>query len=225
MKKIVLIFLLIFITACSQQENDSLLDNINSLLNNVETIATSYPNNTLEYFAYYLPSDMKENEFDQNNLVLNYLDNEIIVNLNINDIINQEYYPNQYLNDVSSFDENKLIYSKEGTYKTIKKDEKNYIYKLYKSDDVYLIKLVSTDLIYLVRCKTNIEEITRHLFTIAKSININSELIIDDYSDKNVIDYKKKQIDLFDITKPVNGNLEELLITDAVVGNETDDKK
>ena len=58
------------------------------------------------------------------------------------------------------------------------------------------------------------------MFTIARSVDLDEDLIINNYSDKNVVDYKKKQIDLFDSTRPTSGNLSELLIGNAVVGNQ-----
>ena len=121
-------------------------------------------------------------------------------------------------------DQNKLVYSKSGKYLTIKDIEKDYILNLYQNNDYYVIELITSDLTYITSSKAYIKDIVKHLFTIAKSVDLDEELIIADYSDKNIVDYKKKQIDLFDSTRPTSGDLSEMLIGDAIVGNQgTDD--
>ena len=121
-------------------------------------------------------------------------------------------------------DQNKLVYSKSGKYLTIKDIERDYILNLYQNNDYYVIELITSDLTYITSSKAYIKDIVKHLFTIAKSVDLDEELIIADYSDKNIVDYKKKQIDLFDSTRPTSGDLSEMLIGDAIVGNQgTDD--
>ena len=117
-------------------------------------------------------------------------------------------------------DQNKLVYSKSGKYLTIKDIERDYILNLYQNNEYYVIELITSDLTYITSSKSYVKDIVKHLFTIARSVDLDEDLIINNYSDKNVVDYKKKQIDLFDSTRPTSGNLSELLIGNAVVGNQ-----
>ena len=209
---------------CGCASNKDINTELDSLLSDANKIVSNHPNNSLEYYDYYLPSDMGEVSFDQESLVLSYLDNKIVVNININDVVNNEYYPEQYLTNSSLLDQNKLVYSKSGKYLTIKGIERDYILNLYQNNDYYVIELITSDLTYITSSKAYIKDIVKHLFTIAKSVDLDEELIIADYSDKNIVDYKKKQIDLFDSTRPTSGDLSEMLIGDAIVGNQgTDD--
>ena len=209
---------------CGCASNKDINTELDSLLSDTSKIVSNHPDNSLKYYDYYLPSDMGEISFDQESLVLSYLDNKIVVNININDIVNNKYYPEQYLNNSSLLDQNKLVYSKSGKYLTIKDIERDYILNLYQNNDYYVIELITSDLTYITSSKAYIKYIVKHLFTIAKSVDLDEELIIADYSDKNIVDYKKKQIDLFDSTRPTSGDLSEMLIGDAIVGNQgTDD--
>lgn len=209
---------------CGCASNKDINTELDSLLSDTNKIVSNHPNNSLEYYDYYLPSDMGEVNFDQESLVLSYLDNKIVVNININDIVNNKYYPEQYLTNSSLLDQNKLVYSKSGKYLTIKDIERDYILNLYQNNDYYVIELITSDLTYITSSKAYIKDIVKHLFTIAKSVDLDEELIIADYSDKNIVDYKKKQIDLFDSTRPTSGDLSEMLIGDAIVSNQgTDD--
>ncbi len=222
MKRLFVVLLLVMMCGCAS--NKDINTELDSLLSDTNKIVSNHPNNSLEYYDYYLPSDMGEVSFDQESLVLSYLDNKIVVNININDIVNNKYYPEQYLTNSSLLDQNKLVYSKSGKYLTIKDIERDYILNLYQNNDYYVIELITSDLTYITSSKAYIKDIVKHLFTIAKSVDLDEELIIADYSDKNIVDYKKKQIDLFDSTRPTSGDLSEMLIGDAIVGNQgTDD--
>lgn len=222
MKRLFVVLLLVMMCGCAS--NKDINTELDSLLSDTNKIVSNHPNNSLEYYDYYLPSDMGEVNFDQESLVLSYLDNKIVVNININDIVNNKYYTEQYLTNSSLLDQNKLVYSKSGKYLTIKDIERDYILNLYQNNDYYVIELITSDLTYITSSKAYIKDIVKHLFTIAKSVDLDEELIIADYSDKNIVDYKKKQIDLFDSTRPTSGDLSEMLIGDAIVGNQgTDD--
>lgn len=222
MKRLFVVLLLVMMCGCAS--NKDINTELDSLLSDANKIVSNHPNNSLEYYDYYLPSDMGEVSFDQESLVLSYLDNKIVVNININDVVNIKYYPEQYLTNSSLLDQNKLVYSKSGKYLTIKDIERDYILNLYQNNDYYVIELITSDLTYITSSKAYIKDIVKHLFTIAKSVDLDEELIIADYSNKNIVDYKKKQIDLFDSTRPTSGDLSEMLIGDAIVGNQgTDD--
>ena len=221
MKRAFVVLLLVMMCGCAS--NKDINTELDSLLSDTNKIVSNHPNNSLEYYDYYLPSDMGEVSFDQESLVLSYLDSKIVVNINVNDIVNNKYYPEQYLTNSSLLDQNKLVYSKSGKYLTIKDIERDYILNLYQNNDYYVIELITSDLTYITSSKAYIKDIVKHLFTIAKSVDLDEELIIADYSDKNIVDYKKKQIDLFDSTRPTSGDLSEMLIGDAIVGNQGSD--
>lgn len=205
---------------CACSTNSNLTNDLDTLLNIPDLIASSHSNNTLNYFDYYLPSDMKEVSYQQDGLILKYDDSEIIANINVNDIVSGKYYQDQYLKHSSFFDNNYLVYTKSGTYTTVNDLTKDFIFNLYQNDGIYAIELITSDLIYLTSTRNNVKDIVKHLFTIARSIDLNTDLVIADYSNKNIVDYNKKQIDLFDSSKPSSGNLSQLLINDATVGDE-----
>ncbi len=221
MKRLFIILLLVMMCSCTS--NKDINTELDNLLSDTSKIVSNHPNNSLKYYDYYLSSDMGEISFDQESLVLSYLDNKIIVNININDVVNKKYYPEEYLTNTSIFDQNKIIYSKNGQYSTIKNVDKDYLLNLYQNDDNYVVELITSDLTYIASCRMNIRNVVKHFFTIAKSVDLDEELIIADYSDKNIVDYKKKQIDLFDSTRPTSGDLSEMLIGDAIVGNQGSD--
>ena len=99
--------------------------------------------------------------------------------------------------------------------------EKQYIYRLYKYDDEYVLHLKTSDMNYYGNVKvSDIRDVTSELFVIAKSTKVNNEEVINIYSNKEIISYQKKQINLFDAVLPNNGELSDMLVDDAVIGNE-----
>lgn len=215
MKKYLICFLLIFLCACS---SSSLTDSLDALLNNVDSISTNRTNNNLTYYSYYLPSDMGQDD-GKDCVILSFLDSKIIMSVNVKEIINNRYYESAYMQSAGLYNIDNLIYVKEGTYTTLNGEIKDYIYRLYQINDSYVVELETSDLSFLACADSNIKDLSRHLFIIAKSANVDSDLVISDYSNKSVVDYQKKQIDLFDSIKPTTGSLSDLLTNDAIIGD------
>ena len=216
MKKCLVSILLILLCACSS--SSSLTDDLDNLLNNIDLLSTNRTNNILTYYSYYLPSDMGQVDGD-NCLILSFLDSKTIMSLNVKEIINNKYYPSSYMQSAALYSQDNLIYSKNGTYISYNNETKDYIYRLYKINDSYVIELETSDLSFLANTCSNIKDLSRHLLIIAKSVNVDTDLVISAYSSKSVVDYQKKQIDLFDSIKPTTGSLSDLLTNDAIIGD------
>ncbi len=220
MKKYLICILLVLLCGCSS--NSSLDESLDSLLNNVDSISTNRPNNTLVYYSYYLPSDMGQEDGDDC-VILSFLDSKIIMSLNVKEIINNKYYQSSYMQGSALFNQDYLIYTKQDSYSTLSNQSKDYIYRLYKINESYVIELETSDLSFLAYGDSNIKDLSRHLFIIAKSVNVDTDLVISAYSSKSVVDYQKKQIDLFDSIKPTTGSLSDLLTNDAIIGDSNQD--
>lgn len=229
MKKILLLLCLLFICAgCVSNDIETLSSNLDNIFNNVDDISKNYPNNKMRYYSYYLPSDMGEEEIDSESVTIRYNDSIVVMNLNIADIINEKYYPDELLKDDGFFDEQYLIYEKSGTY-DVDEVKHQYVYKLYKKDDKYIFHLKTVNInFYGSSNLSDIVQLSKHLIMISKSITIEKDTILKNYYKKDVIDYSKKQIDLFDSSLPSNGKLSDMLTDDAIVkdnSNITEDEK
>lgn len=217
MKKIFVLLFLLFLTACGNSNISANLDNLFSSLSNIQTYEA---NNRMKYYSYYLPSDMGEEEVVSDSLTFKYGESTIVMNLNIPNIINEKYYTDITLSDDGFYNEDNLIYTNEGTY-TVDETDKQYLYKLYDYGNYNALYLKTSDCIFYGNVsKGETKEVTRHLFIIAKSMDIEEDLVIADYSSKDTIDYQKKQIDLFNSTMPSSGSLEEMLTDEATIGNQ-----
>lgn len=211
MKRLLIILLALLLCGCSTYKDlDASLDEAFSNEHNVLSIRD---NNTVTYYNYYLPSDLVEYDYKDNILLLGYKDSNIILNLNIPSIINEQYYKDYVAKDEGFFDEDKLVYSHVGTYSDLRDREFDYFYRLYQYDDRYLLHLMSRTVNIYSSCnKYDVVPISSKMLLLARTIKVDEDDVVTDYSTKDVIDYHKKQVNLFDLVVPVNGKVEELLI-------------
>lgn len=221
MKKIILVFcLLICLCACKVAEDKELFNDLNNIFDHIDNISTYRINNKMKYYSYYLPSDMNEEALDSESIVLKYNDNKIIMNLNVSNIINTKYYTDHILEDESIFSDDYIIYKKEGKLKTESGQSVAYIFKLYNYKDIYILHLISSNMNYIGTIKKeDITQTLKHLLMIAKNTNVLNEDVIKEYSKKDIIEYKKKQINLFNTSMPVSGTIDSLLVDDAIIGD------
>ena len=170
-------------------------------------------NNYGRYADYYLPSDTQEQSADILSYSFSYGRSNIIMDINVSGIINSKYYKDYLIADEGFFDQGKLFYSREGTYLNSAKEEIPYFYHLYRHDDDYLGYFVSEEVIfYLYTNGEDLVPVSSRILLMAKGISISNDDIIANYSSKDVVDYHKKQVNLFETVMPVNGVVNDFLI-------------
>lgn len=212
MKKLFLILLVFLISGCSLPSDDN-------IKNSLENYFASYdhssikPNNRLKYFSYYLPSDVYEESYDDDYVVMKFGDSRILMNINVADLINVEYYKDAYPTREKFFDSSHLLYSCQGVFDDGSGGYINYSFDIYLYENDYLSSLKTDEMCFYAYGKKNdAVECSKHLLLIARSINMDKEAIVSQYSFKETIDYEKKQVSLFDHLIPTEGRLEDIVI-------------
>lgn len=211
MKRVMIFLLCLALSGCQRfVDYQSRLDEVFATAEDVITIRA---NNYGDYYDYYIPSDTSE--FNAGNLyaLLDYADSRFLMDVNIAGIVSKRYYPETVLEEDGFFDESRLVYEKRGIYVNNDDEILDYIYKLYQYDDNYLASLRSPDLIFYACIKEkDIVPLTSRMLLMAKGAHIKEDAVIADYSLKDVIDYEKKQVNLFETIMPVNGNINDFLV-------------
>ena len=135
-----------------------------------------------------------------------------MLNLNIKDIIADRYYYENMLNNDGLYSENRLVYSKSSEMLKSEDEKLRYDLFVYSLDSEYLIHLQTRELqMYGYSFKGDLIETVRHMMIIAKNTEVMSDNVIDSFSAKDVIDYEKKQVNLFNYVIPSSGYVQELL--------------
>ena len=212
MKKLIIIFLLIFISACNISNKEDVLKDIKRVVNNSKEGYELISNNYLELFDYYLPSDVSEVECGKDYCVFNYDNSKIYMNINISGIIAEKYYKDNMIVDDDFLSIEKIIYHDSGL---IKKDDTKipFYLNVYEYDNIYFVHYYNNEVnIYASSLLNELPSLIKRIFILDSGINIDKDYIIANYSNKAVIDYEKKPVDLFEYIVPSEGILEELIV-------------
>lgn len=213
MKKIVLLLLSLVLVGCAQ------VNDINVQLDDVfadENATNVRANNYTEYIEYYMPSDVNELDANKTSYVFYVDDCKFIMNINVSHIINSEYYGEEQLIDEGYYDNDKLIYEHNGSFKNLNDEDINYFFKAYQYEDKYLLYLLTSEVeLHGYSYANNIGLITRKMFMMAKANNVKNDIVINNFSNKDIIDYQKSTVNLFDSIFPVDGRIDDLMINQS----------
>ena len=135
------------------------------------------------------------------------------MDVNISGIINDRYYEDLPLAEEGFFDDSRLFYTKEGTYKDYEGNDKEYIFRIYEYDEDYLLHFLTKDLIfYAYGEEKDLIPVTSRIYLIARGAEVRSSAVLADFSTIDVIDYHKKQVNLFETIMPVNGSINDFML-------------
>lgn len=217
MKRILLFVICVFLCGCNIKVNEyNDLDDVFAAEQDGEKIRV---NNYTPYIDYYLPSDLYEKESGLFSSTFTYDKSEMIMNVNVSGIIGHEYYRQETPFSEGFFDEGKRFYSHSGLYNN-NDILKEYQFDVYHYEERYLLYFISEDLIfYAYADETDLFPLSSRILLMAKGADVKEETIIAELSTKNVIDYEKKQINLFDTIMPVNGVINDFIIEENDAAN------
>lgn len=211
MKKLSLFIVLLLLCGCASVNSD-----INASLDNyLKDLSKTFnvrANHSAKYYEYYMPSDMQDVDGNHNFSYMEYEGAKITMNLNIASLVSSEAFGDDYLDDEGFFNESLLIYNNIGTFIKNDTSTSNYRINVYQNGDDYLIDLSTKELDFYSLCKDyNLLDTLKHLFTIAKSVKVDSDSVIANYSKKDIIESQKEYRDLFEYNIPSSGFLSDLV--------------
>lgn len=210
MKKFLVCLLAFLLVACSKSVNS--YNDLDEIFENTE-VGNVRVNNYTNYIEYYLPSDVNEESSEQLSFVFNVDEEKFILNINISGILNKEYYENTALYDDGFFDSQKLAYEKSGSFNNVNDEKINYFVKVYEHENSCLLNLVTNEVTMYGFC--TIEKLgilASKMYQMARVCNVHYDAIVADFSTKNVIDYEKTAVNLFEKLYPESGRVEDMLV-------------
>ena len=212
MKKIIAVFLIVLLCGCTSVTKENIASQLNEVFSSESEIIPLVSNTSSDLYSYYLPSDMQEKDYGDEYIYLGYENSEVLINLNVGGIIGSRYY-GVVLTDDGFFDLKNSIYVHSGELKDPRGRDIRFNYKVSEKDGKYYV-LLTTGEICMYGCSTpsELKEFTRHLMTLTRSFEVRDDAIVSLYSRKGIIDYQKKQVDLFEKIIPSSGILEELIV-------------
>lgn len=210
MKKISVLLICLLLFGCAY--NSDIKGQLDRVYDS-DAITKNRVNNYTNYIEYFVPSDINEAQSDALSFSFTGDGFGFAMNINASAIINKEYYDNYSLMDEGFFDEDKLVYSKSGTYINSAGKTISYFSKAYQYNDQCLLHFVSDELNFYGY--SNLDKVglmADKIMQMARACSIDKDKVIADYSSIEVIDYEKKAVNLFENIYPVEGRVEDLMV-------------
>lgn len=212
MKKLFLLILCLLLSSCSYYNENNLKNDLDVFLNDLSFNYNVRVNHICKYFDYYLPSDMHEVEGTDNAAIIEFNGSKLSMNLNIAAIVKGNKFYTKDISDDGFFNSKYLVYSNSGSFNDNTDSETLYTLNIYSSNDQYAVCLYTSGVnFYCFTSSETILNLVRRLFIISKSVLVDREAILKAYSNEDVIDYSKSQIDLFEQVMPTEGYLSDLV--------------
>ena len=212
MKRITLVLLvcLFIFSGCRVSRN-----NIESLVDQTidDVILLSLPssvNMNKKLMSYYLQPSIGKIESTQTNSVFKISGNYVILNIDVASVITKKYYSTGDVTELREVDAFKdMIMEKEGSFLTATNIVRNYRFRLYQlTNDRYGILLQTSSLIVVAIVPAgDVINVTTEIFLLVRSCRIDEEAVVNNYSQKEMIDYQKETLDLFEKMYPSEGFL------------------
>lgn len=214
-------FCLLLLSGCTAKGTDcqSLLDaSVQAAL----SAECDTPNYTKKYFAYYLPPDVGRYSANQTGSVFCWHGATFVMNLNVEKIVNDRYYPDSsgrefLLSDVSP------EYTASGTYSDFSGAEHAYDVRIYRLSGSYVCA-VDTDYVDFTAVTDQLSAVTlpKKMLRIARSIRIDTDEVASDFLIRSNIRHEQRSEQLFENPAPENGTIDELLLDRSDAASEDD---
>lgn len=202
---------LLLLCGCTVSKND-LTTKMNTLLDDAAVaMISSEVNMNKGLMSYYLQPSIGRRESNATNSVFLISGNEVVLNIDVASIISQKYYGDQAtLRDVDTF--SNRIFEKEGVFVSSSDVVRDYRYRLYElTDKQYGILLQTSNLLAVAVVPLGeVYTVSFEMMMLVRGCRIDEEAVASRYSQKELINYQKETLEIFEKIYPENGLLSEM---------------
>lgn len=208
MKKILyLILSALMLSSCTVKTSIDLQSELESSLASANDAKIFTSNINKPLYSYYLPPSIGRNKSTQTSSILNDRGRKFVMNLNVASIIQEKYYSETEQTD----DFQDPIVKCEGEYIDVDETTHSYTVTTYEMNDYY-VTVFHSDVVefYSVLDALSTCDIVKDMLRISRSMRVDTDAVIQAYSNKKTVDYKSEKIELFEQIVPESGRIEEL---------------
>ena len=213
LKKVLLVLLLVLLCGC--QSNLDALDIQQSLIeafDEANSLPTAQADNKKVFYSFYLEPEVGRLKSNETSSILKYKETKFAMNLNIAKIVNAQNYGDIIPSTIKLNDE-LLVATVNGEYSDFDNSiypYQSYIYQL--SDDEYYLT-IDTQYVFFSALGNakQIIDVVKPIMKIARSIEINSDAIMLEYSAKERITFEGEELSLYDEIIPTEGRVSDMI--------------
>ena len=185
MKKIILIIILVaMLFGCTSKPDDMKYMIEQAIKVGESVVAFKHPNYHKPTYSYYLPSNVGVIESNDNSSLLRYRNNEIVMNLNVAAIITEKYYKN------SATPHGNLnidyFFQYQGGFRDFENKHIQYNLEIFNlmGPEYYLVIETKYANYFVSAPLGELQEIVPILLTIAKTVAVDEDKVVQLYSRK-----------------------------------------
>lgn len=209
MKKVILALCLVLLVGCHSVDNPS--QQLQQKIDLALSLPSGHANNHKSYYSYYTEPSVGVVETTVTSSLLKYGNTDFVMNLAINKIVNARSYGDVIPQSIN-LDDQYLISNLTGTYCDYDGSEYEFIVKLYQLSDIYYLSLDTQYVnFYSNGSLQEMIDILKPMLMIAKTVQINEDMIMLDYSAKERISFKGEKLQLYDEVIPQQGTMQEMM--------------
>lgn len=199
----------LLLTGCTQYPDD-LSTVVNEKLAEVQAEDAGKPYYNSTYYYYYIEPSVGRISSDRTSNILSLDGTKFVMNLNIPSIINSAYYQDSD-SSTSTATAGDPVVDTSGSYTDYDGAEHDYSLKIYQSAGTYYTVLSTPYMeYYSVSGKYESANIAAEMLKIARTVRLNEDEVLADFSNRQVISYTRKKLELFQNIAPENGVVDEL---------------
>ena len=199
--------MLLLLSACKSQPI-SFSESLHKSLSRPLPFGTNY---SKPYYKYYLPPNMGVKSSTEIGSVLSINRDEIMMNLKVSRVVALSYDDKDFgLDDLKKEEGN--IFQEGGHYLDINDKERMFLFTVYEIKKYRYLMVLENERVELVSIVDghNASYILENMMLILRSLDVNDELIVAQYSNKEIIEDKTIHEDFFEHVVPESGNLIEM---------------
>ncbi len=205
----ILLVMMLFLSGCTKMSDD-LSAEISNKINEALSEKASSPTYNHEYYFYSIEPSVGRIDSTLTSNTFSYNGTKFIMNLNIPNILGNASEDSKLSSST--------VYENSGEY--IDYNEVSHHYDLYIYEVSYgkIIQLTTDYMVFYSVCSQNeVPSLVEVMLDIAKTIKIDENKIKVDYSDRELITYKREQLELFKNITPENGAVDELFDNNQII--------
>ena len=218
-KKILTVLLCIVLTGCAQS-NLSMQERLEQQITTVSSLPIPGASHRKPFYTYYTEPSIGHYRSTETSNEFSFQSTKFILNLNVQAIMD------------SSTDITQSIYTQKpiaiysGSFQNMLDETVNYVCEIYQVDRYYAVFFTSSTVnLFGVTYAGDAAELAGKMYSIARSVVVRKDVVLQVYSHESAIDYEGEAINLYKDIAPEEGTLQELIEDKTHIDNKKDENK
>ena len=218
-KKILLVLLCVLLTGCAQS-NLSMQERLEQQITTVSSLPIPGASHRKPFYTYYTEPSIGHYRSTETSNEFSFQSTKFVLNLNVQAIMD------------SSTDITQSIYTQKpiamysGSFQNMLDETVDYVCEIYQVNHDYAVFFTSSSVnLFGVAQVGNASELAGKMYSIARSVIVRKDVVLQVYTHKSAIDYEGEAINLYKDIAPEEGTLQELIDDKTRIDNKKDKSK